>query len=113
MADFQNNLGSLRNAEASVVALSGDTREEARGTADLTGALFPIVYGLDAREVGPMLGAYMNEDPPFLHATAFILRPDGTVALAAYSSGSTPRMRANEAASFIQALKRKERDAAG
>lgn len=96
-----------------MVALSVDTREEARGMADLTGAVFPIVYGLDARQVGPLLGAYMNEDPPFLHATAFILRTNGTVALAAYSSGSTPRMRANEAASFIQALKRKERDAAG
>ncbi len=93
-----------------MVALSTDPRDDARGTANLTGALYPIVYGLNAQAVQGAIGGYMNLDPPYLQASSFILRPDGTVALANYASGELPRLRATEAASYIEYLKRKMSD---
>lgn len=113
MADFQNNLPALHKVDATVVALSVDTREQALEIADLTGARYPMVYGLDAPEVGELIGAYVEPEHVFIHASSFILRPDGTVALAAYSSGQIPRLRANETAAYIQFLKKGEARASG
>ena len=81
MADFQNNLPALHKVDATVVALSVDTREQALEIADLTGARYPMVYGLDAPEVGELIGAYVERERLFIHASSFILRPDGTLDL--------------------------------
>ncbi|MCH7922137.1 MAG: hypothetical protein IH975_03745 [Nitrospinae bacterium] len=49
-----------------------------------------------------MIGAYTNEEPLYLHATGFILRPNGTIALAVYSSGPIGRIVSDDAIGIIR-----------
>ncbi len=51
-----------------------------------------VLYSLDAREIGRKLGAFTNEEPSYINATGFILRPDGTIAVSVYSSGAIGRL---------------------
>jgi peroxiredoxin len=65
---------------------------------------FPVLYGLDAREVAKMIGASINEEPLYLQATGFVLRPDGTVAVAVYSSSAIGRLVAADTINYIKYL---------
>lgn len=70
---------------------------------------FPVLYGLDAQRTAASVGCYMNEraEPPHLHATGFVLRPNGKVALALYSSGALGRLSVEDAATLVEGLSRK------
>jgi peroxiredoxin len=65
---------------------------------------FPVLYGLDAREVAKMIGASINEEPLYLQATGFVLRPDGTVAVAVYSGSAIGRLVAADTINYIKYL---------
>ena len=52
---------------------------------------FPIAYGLDARAFAAMTGAFFDDVRGYLHATGFILKPDGKVYEAVYSTGHIGR----------------------
>lgn len=88
------------------MALSTDPRDRARGSAELVGATYPIVFGLDAFELRDRIGCYINEkrDPPFTQSTSFLLNPDGAVVLAHYTSGAVPRLRAKEVLAIVEQL---------
>ena len=106
MADFQNHHNELVRANVRTVALSADPRDKARGTAELVGATYPIVFGLDALDVRDRIGCYINEkrDPPFTQSTSFLLNPDGEVVLANYSSGAVPRLLAEDVLAVVEQL---------
>lgn len=58
---------------------------------------FPVGHGLDPARVSGAIGAYYapeaGEKPrPYLHATNFLLSPDGKVNVALYSSGPLGRL---------------------
>ncbi len=58
---------------------------------------FPVGHGLDPARVSAAIGAYYapeaGEKPrPYLHATNFLLSPDGKVNVALYSSGPLGRL---------------------
>ena len=84
------------------MALSVDSEEDAQKTAERHTLIHPVLYGLDAREVASTIGAYINEEPLYLHATGFLLRSDGTIALAVYSSGAIGRLVADDTVGLIQ-----------
>lgn len=102
MADFQKVVDNLAALNTEVVALSVDSEDEARKTKERHQITFPILYGLDAHEFAASTGAYINEDPSYIHATGFILRPSGTLALVVYSSGAIGRLTASDTVGFIQ-----------
>lgn len=102
MADFQRKIEQLEEIGTQVVALSVDSEEEARQTAERNGLTYPVLYGLDAREMASTIGAYINEEPPYLHATEFVLRSDGTITVAVYSSGPIGRLAVDGAIALIQ-----------
>jgi hypothetical protein len=52
---------------------------------------FPIAYGLDARAFAAATGAFFDDVKGYIHATGFILRPDGKVDEAVYSTGPIGR----------------------
>ena len=85
------------------MALSADPQDKARATGELVGATYPIVFGLDARELREKIGCYINEkrDPPFMQATSFLLNPAGEIVLANYSSGAVPRLLAEDVLAII------------
>ena len=74
-----------------------DTEEHARKTVEECGVTFPVGYGLDPQFVSEATGAFYQKDPgkrerPYLHATNFILQPDGKVYVSAYCSGPPGRI---------------------
>ncbi len=102
MADFQGKIEKLGEIDTRVVALSVDSEEDAQKTAERNSLTHPVLYGLDAREMASTIGAYINEEPLYLHATGFLLRSDGTIALAVYSSGAIGRLVADDTVGLIQ-----------
>ena len=62
---------------------------------------FPVAYGLDARAFAAQTGAFFDDVRGFIHATAFILRPDGKVDQAVYSTGPIGRFTAADALFMI------------
>lgn len=88
------------------MALSVDSEEDAQKMVDRNKLIYPVLYGLDARETLETIGGYINEDPLFLHPSGFILRPDGTIALLVQSSGAIGRLVANDSVGVIRYLQR-------
>ena len=85
-----------------MVALSVDSDEDAQKMVERHTLIYPVLYGLDARKMVTTIGAYINEEPLHLDPTGFILRPNGTIALAVYSSGAIGRLVADDTIGFIQ-----------
>ncbi len=99
---FQRARQQLNELGAEVVALSVDSLEQAQQTVEQHRLSFPVLYGLDAHQVEKTIGASINPDPLYLQATDFVLRPDGTVAVAVYSSSAIGRLVAADTVSYLQ-----------
>jgi hypothetical protein len=56
------------------------------------GITFPLGHSADARAIAELTGAFVNEDPPYLQSTGFVLDPQGTVIVSVYSSGAIGRL---------------------
>ncbi len=97
MEEFESN-------DIVVVALSVDSQNHAQETVERHSLTFPVLCGLDAHEMAQCIGAYINEDaePPHLHATGFILDPQGGIAQSLYSSGPIGRFVARDTLGFIK-----------
>jgi len=67
------------------------------------GVDFPVGYGLVAADVARILGSFYQPDDerPFLHPADFIIRPDGTIDGATYSSSAPGRLTAADAIRMI------------
>ncbi len=83
-----------------------DSEEDAQKTAQRNKLAFPVLYELDAREMVATIGTYISEKKLYLHATGFVLRPDKTIELAAYSNGPISRITAEDAIAMIRLLRR-------
>lgn len=83
-----------------------DSEEDAQKTVQRNKLAFPVLYGLNAREMVATIGAYISEKKLYLHATGFILRPDKTIELAGYSNGPISRITADDAIAMISFLRR-------
>jgi len=85
------------DADIKVVAASVDSVEK---TATLKEGLhvgYPVYAEVDAAAVSEATGAFMQTgDRTFLHATGFLLAPDGTVSRAVYSTGPIGRYTSSE-----------------
>ncbi len=89
--------------EIQVIAASADTWEQALGTMERYKLTFRIGYGLNPREVSALTGAFFNEEENYLHATGFVIGPDGRIEDAVYSSRSIGRLVAKDCLEFIGA----------
>jgi alkyl hydroperoxide reductase subunit AhpC len=92
LAAFQQGVPELEYAGIQVVAASTGDEQGARRISDIAGATFPVGYGLPVIETATALGAYYDEERNALQATGFIVRPDATIGVACYSSGSIGRL---------------------
>lgn len=89
---FQRAHEALTAHDIQVVSFSVDDEASAAEVVKRHGLSFPVGYGVDARQVADVLGAYVNDDPPYLQSTGFLLAPDTTVLVAVYSSGAIGRL---------------------
>ena len=91
LADFQKRIGLFEQRGVNIIAASIDDREGAQKTLDRYKPTFPLAYGLDAKEFAAQTGAFYNAEKGFLNATGFIIRPDGLIGGASYSTGPIGR----------------------
>ena len=102
MADFEKGLTALGRQNIKVLAASTDTLENARGTLDRLKLTFPLAYGLDGKKVSELIGSFFEEEHGYLHSTNFIIRPDGRVAEALYSTGPIGRFTVVECVGMVK-----------
>lgn len=98
MAGLQEIRDEYEKADVRVVVLSADGREGAEEMKSDEGLDFPVLYGLDVDDVRDRFGLYIQKGGrTHLQPAQFIVRPDGTIELACYSSGKVGRLTAREA----------------
>ncbi len=91
MADLEKNAEAFAQRRARVIAASVDPLEEAQKTLERHRLTFPVVYGLDGKAFAAQTGAFYDEAKGFLQATGFLIRSDGTLHGAVYSTGPVGR----------------------
>lgn len=101
MADYQASLGQFEDRNTQLVTFSSDSKEDAQALTNKLGLTFPVGYGIDAADFAAKTGAFYQENRGFIHATGFILRKDGTVLTAVYSSGPIGRITVPDALAVI------------
>lgn len=103
MADFQNKAGDFEAAGVRLLAVSVDAEAHAQQTVQTLQLSYPVGYGISSDEVSASTGAYFDAEKKYLHATGFIMRPDGTVAGGVYSTGPVGRYTAADALDIVTA----------
>src|SRR5258708_39144540 len=106
LLDFQRARAQLNELGAEIVALSVDSLEQAQQTVERHRLTFPVLYGLDAPEAAAAIRASINEPPPYLPATQFVLRPNGTLAISVYSSSAIGRLVAADTINYLKYLQK-------
>jgi peroxiredoxin len=106
LAAFERAKDKFREESIMVVAASTDPRDKAAETVAEHSLTFPVGYGLPLKETAGLLGAFYEERRGILHATGFVVKPDGTIAVAQYSSGPIGRMVWQDVLALIQFLKK-------
>ncbi len=101
MLDFQKNIREFEKRNIQVIAASADTWDQALQTVERYKLTFRIGYGLDPRGFALRTGAFYNEKEHYIHATGFIIGPDGKIEDAVYSSRSVGRLVAKDCLEFI------------
>ena len=98
MADYQAHLAELESEGIDVVAASVDPLEDARKIVEDNGLAFPVAYGLRAKEAATAFGSFYAEDDalPYLHPVDFMIKPDGTIFSATYSTAPIGRLEAGD-----------------
>jgi len=90
------------------VAASVDSLDKAKETVQALKLKFPVGYGLNAKELSKQIGAYYAPKELYLHATGFLLKPDGKVLNAVYSSQSIGRLEPQDVTSLVELVRSKE-----
>ncbi len=86
------------------MAVSVDTEVEAQKTIAEHALTYPVAYGASAQELGVLTGAFWEDKRRCLQATGFIIKADGTVAQALYSTGPIGRYTAAEALKILEKI---------
>lgn len=103
LASFGRAAERFAKEELRVVALSVDDEATSASTVEEHGIGFPVGHSADAAAVSELLGSYLGDhgNGPFLQSTGFVLRPDGTVAVAVYSSDAIGRLTAPDVLGYV------------
>lgn len=99
---FERVQGELDELGAAVVALSVDDEATTKELLEKNKLTFPVGHSADAHTISELTGAFVNPDPVYLQATGFVLDPEGTVLVSAYSSGAIGRLTAEDTVGMIR-----------
>ena len=105
MAAFEKALPRLEAEGISVIVASTDPRDKASETVQEHGLTFPIGFGLPLEATAAKVGAFYDQRRGVLHATGFVVKPDRTIAVAAYSSGAIGRLVWQDVVGLVQFYK--------
>lgn len=87
--------------------MSTDPPDKAAETAKEHSLTFPVGYGLPLEDTAARLGAFYDKSRGVLHATGFVLRPEGVIAVAQYSSGPIGRLVWQDVVGLVQFYKKR------
>lgn len=102
MADFEENLSRFTERGVDVIAASSETIDEAKNTVAKSDLHYPVGYGINPKEFASRFGAYYSNDSTYLHATGFLLDPEGKVDISVYSCGAIGRFTASDALQILE-----------
>ena len=104
MADFNAHLADFDDHGVQILAASSDPLEEGKKTVELLELSYTVLYGLEPEATAAAIGCYTGEHEgrPHLQPASFILKADGTIALATYSSGKVGRLTAADALEIVR-----------
>jgi peroxiredoxin len=105
LADFQSNLDDFQAENMGLLAGSVDDRSAAGALVEDLGLSFPVAFGLDLEAVGRSLGGFYHGKDRYLQPSGFVLRPDGTLEVASYSSGPIGRLKAANVLALVRYYK--------
>lgn len=105
LAAFARAEDELQAAGVKVVALSVDDEQTSAGLVEKRRLTFPVAHSADVDKVADVLGSYVNDEPRYLQSTGFVLAPDGTVAVAVYSSGAIGRLLPDDVVGLVRYAK--------
>jgi len=104
LAAFSRAKDSLDAAGLKVAALSVDDEEASSALVEKLRLTYPVAHSADADKVAAELGCYVNDEPPYLQSTGFVLAPDGSVVTAVYSSSVIGRLLPDDVVGFVHYL---------
>jgi peroxiredoxin len=106
LADFARHQADLEQLGVQIVALSSDTETDARGILEELSLDFTVVWGLDPEAASAAIGCYtgIRQGRPHIQPASFLLKDDGTIAYAVYSSGKVGRFTAADAMTVAKGL---------
>lgn len=107
LAAFEKASANLEKIGIKVAALSADTAESAAGTVAKHNIQFPVGHSANIAAVSQLLGTYVNDQPPALQTTGFVLAPDGSIVVAVYSSSAIGRLVPEDVAGLVTYIKSK------
>ena len=103
MVGFEKKKAELEAEGISVFAAAvDDTEKTAEVQKDVS---FPVCHGV-TRDVGDKLGSWWDERRDFIQPSEFVIRQDGTVVSATYSSAPIGRVEAGDVLSLLGFLKK-------
>jgi hypothetical protein len=74
-----------------IVAGSVDPLNKTEGLVQKLEISYPVAYGMDMETTCVKTGAFYEKDRKFIQPTCFLIRPNKTIEVAAYSSGPIGR----------------------
>jgi peroxiredoxin len=102
---FQRATESLADVGVFVAALSVDDEATTKELVAKHGLTFPVGHSADDRVIAEATGAYVNDEPPYLQSTGFVLDHEGKVVVSVYSSGAIGRMVPEDVVGLIRYLR--------
>lgn len=106
LAAFQRALDKLTDEGIGVVAASTDPADKAEDAVRNQSLTFPVGYGLDLKETAATLGAFYEERRGILQSTGYLVKPDGAIVVAQYSSGPIGRLVWQDVLGLVQHYKK-------
>lgn len=108
MAAFQEALGELSGEGVQVVGASVDAAADATPMAEKLGLEFPVLHSLPLIETVETLGAFYETRRSILHATGFVVEPDGVIDVVCYSTGAIGRLEVEDVLRLVRFRKRQQ-----
>jgi peroxiredoxin len=102
---FQRAHDALAAVDARVVALSVDDEATTQAFIAKHGFQFPVGHSADPRAVAAATGAFVNDDPPYLQSTGFVLDLTGRVIVSVYSSGAIGRLVPDDVTGLVRYIR--------
>ncbi len=88
-----------------IVAGSVDPLIKAEEFVEKLGLSFPVAYGMDMETTCLKTGAFFEKDRKFIQPACFLIRPNKTIEVAAYSSGPIGRFVPHDVLSLVRFYK--------